>query len=112
VSLPALKGGSQLHNADIAVVGSLSLPARERGSKLLLGSSLPLLHRRAEAKLWQEQHDGATVRRFVGEESSGPLGRLALARVLMSEGDRDAAARQVRAVWCCARMQVSMPIRC
>ena len=61
--------------------------------------SLPLLRRRAEAKLWQEQRDGATVRRFVGEESSGPLGRLALARVLMSEGDRDGAARQVRAVW-------------
>jgi soluble lytic murein transglycosylase len=61
--------------------------------------SLPLLRRRAEAKLWQEQHDGATVRRFVGEETSGPLGRLALARVLMSEGDRDGAAREVRAVW-------------
>ena len=61
--------------------------------------SLPLLRRRAEAKLWQEQRDAATVRRFVGEESSGPLGRLALARVLMSEGDRDGAAREVRAVW-------------
>jgi soluble lytic murein transglycosylase len=45
--------------------------------------SQPLLRRRAEAKLWQEQRDAATVRRFVGEESSGPLGRLALARVLM-----------------------------
>jgi soluble lytic murein transglycosylase len=56
--------------------------------------SLPLLRRRAEAKLWQEQHDGATVRRFVGDESSGPLGRLALARVLMSEGDRDGAAKR------------------
>ena len=61
--------------------------------------SLPLLRRRAEAKLWREQRDGATVRRFVGDEPSSPLGRLALARVLMSEGDRDGAAREVRAVW-------------
>jgi soluble lytic murein transglycosylase len=61
--------------------------------------SLPLLRRRAEAKLWREQRDGTTVRRFVGDEPSSPLGRLALARVLMSEGDRDGAAREVRAVW-------------
>ena len=61
--------------------------------------SLPLLRRRAEATLWREQRDGTTVRRFVGDEPSSPLGRLALARVLMSEGDRDGAAREVRAVW-------------
>ena len=38
--------------------------------------SLPLLRRRAEAKLWQEQHDGATVRRFVGEERAARLADL------------------------------------
>ena len=70
--------------------------------------SLPLLRRRAEAKLWQEQHDGATVRRFVGERTSGPLGRLALARVLMREGDRDGAAREVRAVWWSAELSADI----
>jgi soluble lytic murein transglycosylase len=70
--------------------------------------SLPLLRRRAEAELWQEHRDGATVRRFVGEESSGPLGRLALARVLMSEGDRDGAAREVRAVWQSAELSADI----
>src|SRR4029077_6650030 len=55
-----------------------------------------------------EQHDGASVRRFVGVESSGPLGRLALARVLMSEGDRDGAARQVRAVWWSAELSADI----
>src|SRR5580704_1264043 len=29
--------------------------------------SMPLLRRRAEARLWQERRDGATVRRFVGK---------------------------------------------
>jgi soluble lytic murein transglycosylase len=28
--------------------------------------SMTLMHRRAEARLWQERRDGATVRRFVG----------------------------------------------
>jgi soluble lytic murein transglycosylase len=37
--------------------------------------------------------DGTTVRQFVGEKPISSLGRLALARVLMSEGDRDGAAR-------------------
>ena len=70
--------------------------------------SVPLLRRRAEAKLWQEQRDGTTVRRFVGEVSSGPLGRLALARLLMSEGDRDGAAREVRAVWRSAELSADI----
>ncbi len=30
--------------------------------------SIPLLRRRAEAKLWQDRRDAATVRRFFGEE--------------------------------------------
>src|SRR5204862_412425 len=32
---------------------------------------------RAEARLWQEQRDGASVRRFVGNEPARALGRLA-----------------------------------
>jgi peptidoglycan lytic transglycosylase len=61
--------------------------------------SVPLLRRRAEARLWQDQRDADTVRRFVGEKPASPVGRLALARVSMRAGDRDAAAAEVRAVW-------------
>ena len=70
--------------------------------------SVRLLRRRAEARLWQERHDGTTVRRFVGEEPTSSVGRLALARVLMSEGDRDGAAREVRAVWRSADLSTEM----
>jgi soluble lytic murein transglycosylase len=61
--------------------------------------SMTLMRRRAEARLWQERRDGATVRRFVGNEPAGSIGRLALARVAMAEGDRAAAESEVRAVW-------------
>jgi soluble lytic murein transglycosylase len=61
--------------------------------------SMSLLRRRAEGRLWQERRDGETVRRFVGDKPAGPMGRLALARVLMAEGNRAAAENEVRAVW-------------
>ncbi len=61
--------------------------------------SIPLLRRRGEARLWQERHDTATVRRFVGAQPVSALGRLALARVLLAEGDHARASRQVAAVW-------------
>jgi peptidoglycan lytic transglycosylase len=61
--------------------------------------SVPLIRRRAEARLWQERRDGATVRSFVGEQPSSAIGRLALARVEMEEGDRADAESKVRAVW-------------
>ena len=61
--------------------------------------SMPQLRQRAEAKLWQERRDAATVRRFIGEEPTSTAGRLALARVLVGEGDRGGAERKVRAVW-------------
>ena len=61
-------------------------------------SSMPL-RRRAEARLWQEQRDASTVRRFVGAQPATVAGRLAVARVLLAEGDRAGASRQVRAVW-------------
>ncbi len=57
------------------------------------------LRRRAEARLWQERRDGPTVRGFIGEQPMGAMGRLALARVLMSDGDRAAAEQEVRAAW-------------
>jgi len=61
-------------------------------------SSMPL-RRRAEARLWQEGRDASTVHRFVGEQPATVAGRLAVARVLLAEGDRAGASRQVRAVW-------------
>ena len=58
-----------------------------------------LLRRRAEGRLWQERRDAATVRRFTGGEPASAKGRFALARVLLAEGDRDGAERQVREAW-------------
>jgi soluble lytic murein transglycosylase len=60
---------------------------------------IPFLRRRAETILWQERADAATVRKFVGGEPSSAIGRLVLARALMSDGDQAGAAREVRSVW-------------
>jgi soluble lytic murein transglycosylase len=70
--------------------------------------SIPLLRRRAEARLWQERRDAATVRRFFGGQPVSALGRLALARVLLGEDDRASAAREVRAVWHSAEMSAEL----
>lgn len=59
-----------------------------------------LLRRRAEARLWQEKASAATIKAFFADKA--PLtakGRFALARVLLAEGDRMAAAREVKAAW-------------
>jgi soluble lytic murein transglycosylase len=61
--------------------------------------SITLLRRRAEARLWQERRDPATVRDFVGTRAAGVMGELALARVLMGAGDRAGAEEKVRAAW-------------
>jgi soluble lytic murein transglycosylase len=61
--------------------------------------SLALLRRRAEGTLWQEKRDQATVRRFLDGKPTSAKGRLALARVLLSEGDRSGVEQQVREVW-------------
>ena len=58
-----------------------------------------LLRRRAEGRLWQERSDAATVRRFTGGQPASAKGRFALARVLLAEGNRDGAERQVRQAW-------------
>jgi soluble lytic murein transglycosylase len=70
--------------------------------------SMPLLRRRAEAKLWQERRDGATIRRFVGQEPASAIGRLALARVEAEAGDRAKAESKVRAVWQSAQMSAEL----
>ena len=59
-----------------------------------------LMRRRAEARLWQEKADVATIRAFFADKP--PLtakGRFALARAWMADGDRLAAAREVKAAW-------------
>ena len=58
--------------------------------------SMGLMRKRAEARLWQERSDAATVRNFVGDQPTSAKGRFALARVLLAEGDRDGAASLVR----------------
>jgi len=70
--------------------------------------SIPLLRRRAEARLWQERRDAATVRRFVGAQPATAPGRLAAARLLLNEGDRAAAAREVQAVWHVAELSAEL----
>jgi soluble lytic murein transglycosylase len=70
--------------------------------------SLPLLRRRAEARLWQERRDPATVRRFVGAQPASVPGRLALARALLGEGDLVDASRDVRAVWHSAELSAEL----
>lgn len=60
---------------------------------------IPLLRRRAEGALWQEQRDSATVRRFLAGKPTCAKGRFALARALLAEGDRSGAEREVRQAW-------------
>jgi soluble lytic murein transglycosylase len=58
------------------------------------------LRRRAEAMLWSENRDPATVRGFFARQK--PLtakGKLALARALLAQGDRAGAAHHVRDAW-------------
>lgn len=57
------------------------------------------LRRRAEARLWQERSDAATVRGFTGNKPVSARGKLALARILLGEGDADGAGRLVRDAW-------------
>lgn len=57
------------------------------------------LRGRAEGLLWQERGNAAAVHRFTGDQPVSSKGRLALARVLLAEGEPDNALQQVRAVW-------------
>jgi soluble lytic murein transglycosylase len=61
--------------------------------------SMGLMRKRAEARLWQERSDAATVRGFVGDKPASAKGRFALARVLLAEGDREGAGKLVRQAW-------------
>ena len=70
--------------------------------------SIPFLRRRAETILWQAGADAATARRFIGDAPSSAVGRLVLARVLMGEGDRAGAARELRSVWRSAQLSIEL----
>ena len=61
--------------------------------------SAVLLRRRAEARLWQEHSDAAAVRGFTGEAPISARGKLALARVRLAAGDREAAGPLAREAW-------------
>ena len=61
--------------------------------------SAGLMRRRAEARLWQERSDAATVHNFTHDQPASAMGRFALARVLLAEGNLDGAGRQVREAW-------------
>jgi len=61
--------------------------------------SMRPLRRRAEARLWQERADAATVRSFTGGQPASARGRFGLARALLAEGDRTGAQSQVREAW-------------
>jgi len=61
--------------------------------------SVVQLRRRAEARLWQERSNAATVLGFTGEAPISARGKLALARVKLAADDREAAAKLVREAW-------------
>src|SRR5690606_5553942 len=62
--------------------------------------SVNFLRRRAEATLWDDNRDDATVLNcFATEEPLNAKGHFVLARALLARGDRNGAARHVRAAW-------------
>ncbi len=58
-----------------------------------------MFRRRAEAMLWQEKADLATIRAFTGDKPISGKGKLALARALLAQGDRAGAEPLVRDAW-------------
>jgi soluble lytic murein transglycosylase len=62
--------------------------------------NIGMFRRRAEAALWQEHRDPATVRRFFAAGPPiTPKGRFALGRALLEQGDHAGAQRFVREAW-------------
>jgi soluble lytic murein transglycosylase len=62
--------------------------------------SIGFLRRRAEAALWQDRLDPATVRAHFGRERPATSkGKFALARALLLQGDRAGAQSLVREAW-------------
>jgi soluble lytic murein transglycosylase len=62
--------------------------------------SQTFLRRRAEAALWDDKRDDATVLAFFGgEQPTTAKGRFMMARALLTRGDRRGAERYVREAW-------------
>jgi len=61
--------------------------------------SLIMFRKRAEAMLWQERADLATVRAFTGDRPTTGKGRFALGRALLARGDRAGAQAAIRDAW-------------
>jgi soluble lytic murein transglycosylase len=61
--------------------------------------SLIMFRKRAEAMLWQERADLATIRAFTGDRPITGKGRFALGRALLANGDRAGAQAAIRDAW-------------
>jgi soluble lytic murein transglycosylase len=61
--------------------------------------SLIMFRKRAEAMLWQERADLATIRAFTGDRPITGKGRFALGRTLLARGDRTGAQAAIRDAW-------------
>jgi soluble lytic murein transglycosylase len=61
--------------------------------------SLIMFRKRAEAMLWQERADLATVRSVTGDRPISGKGRFALGRALLARGDRAGAQAAIRDAW-------------
>jgi soluble lytic murein transglycosylase len=61
--------------------------------------SLIMFRKRAEAMLWQERADLATIRAFTGDRPLSGKGRFALGRALLARGDRAGAQAAIRDAW-------------
>ncbi len=61
--------------------------------------SLLMFRRRAEAMLWQERADLASIRAFTGDRPLSAKGHFALGRALLAHGDRAGAEAAVREAW-------------
>jgi soluble lytic murein transglycosylase len=61
--------------------------------------SIPMFRKRAEAMLWQEHADLATIRAFTGDRPLSAKGRFALGRALLAQGDRAGAQALIREAW-------------
>ena len=53
--------------------------------------NIAMFRKRAEAMLWQERADLATIRAFTGDRPLSAKGRFALGRALLAQGDRSGA---------------------
>jgi soluble lytic murein transglycosylase len=61
--------------------------------------SLIMFRKRAEAMLWQENADLATIRAFTGDRPISGKGRFALGRALLARGDRAGTQSAIRDAW-------------